>query len=221
MTEWEKEIEGKKKKRVKLWREDNHVEDSNPWLQTKDPEVNTILSLPSLVQFLSLFSSLNFFDPKFQSFSVSGISCFDRITLMSNEDSLPPFTLFGLDDVENYGLVSSLWIYFVLIWRVAMHVLVSDCWFRFSLGWFICLSYLNSLPCLIFPGHWSRQFVTFRYTQSGFSTCGEGKPIIQRVSLWRGERALFRSFFALFLSLGIPWDVCVGRKLGSYKTWWW
>lgn len=25
---------------------------------------------------------------------------------MSNEESLPPFTLFGLDDVENYGLVS-------------------------------------------------------------------------------------------------------------------
>lgn len=25
---------------------------------------------------------------------------------MSNEDSLPAFTLFGLDDVENYGLVS-------------------------------------------------------------------------------------------------------------------
>ena len=53
--------------------------------------------------------STTILDSLFVTYHNPQFSCVDLIySSMSNEESLPAFTLFGLDDVENYGLVSGL-----------------------------------------------------------------------------------------------------------------
>lgn len=66
---WERDERLKQGKKSEAWREKNHVEDSNPWLQTKDPEQNTILSLSLLLPPFNLF--LCYYKSLAQSFDFS------------------------------------------------------------------------------------------------------------------------------------------------------